>query len=84
MSEPTERTPTPPPQRPPDRWSGRKTIIFIVVASLLLWALIAWLIHVLWIAFCESRRAPRRVHQRCFGSGIASASASPSEICRNI
>jgi len=47
MSEPTERTPTPPPQRPPDRWSGRKTIIFIVVASLLLWALIAWLIHVL-------------------------------------
>jgi hypothetical protein len=30
-----------------DRWSGRQTLIFILVTSLLLWALIAWLIHVL-------------------------------------
>lgn len=46
MSEPQARTPTPTP-RPPDRWSGRKTLVFIVVVSLLLWAVIVRLIHVL-------------------------------------
>jgi hypothetical protein len=45
MSEPPAREPNS-PQRS-DRWSGRKTLVFIVVSSLLLWALIAWLFHVL-------------------------------------
>jgi hypothetical protein len=46
MSEPPSLRPTP-PRRRTDRWSGRKTLIFIIAASLLLWAAIAWFIHVL-------------------------------------
>jgi hypothetical protein len=45
MSEPPSLTPK--NRQRPDRWSGRKTLIFIIVVSLLLWALIAWLIHAL-------------------------------------
>jgi hypothetical protein len=45
MSEPPARTPT--PRQRSDRWSGRKTLVFIIAASLLLWAVIAWLIHIL-------------------------------------
>jgi hypothetical protein len=45
MSESPSREPK--NRQRPDRWSGRKTLIFIIVSSLLLWALIAWLVHVL-------------------------------------
>jgi hypothetical protein len=38
MSERPTNTTT--PRKPPDRWSGRKTLLFIVGASVLLWALI--------------------------------------------
>jgi hypothetical protein len=45
MSEPPSLEPK--KRQRPDRWSGRKTLVFIVVSSVLLWALIAWLIHAL-------------------------------------
>jgi hypothetical protein len=38
---------TPTTRTRPDRWSGRKTLVFIIVASALLWALIALVIHIL-------------------------------------
>jgi len=47
MSEPPAPARTPTPHQPSDRWSGRKTLAFIIVVSVLLWALIAWLIHLL-------------------------------------
>jgi hypothetical protein len=45
MSETPSRDPN--SRHRSDRWSGRKTLVFIVVASLLLWALIALIIHAL-------------------------------------
>jgi hypothetical protein len=42
----SERPPvTPTTRQRSDRWSGRKTLVFIIAASALLWALIALIIH---------------------------------------
>jgi len=43
MSEPPHLSPV--NRQRSDRWSGRKTLLFIIIASLLLWAVIALILY---------------------------------------